>query len=249
MRKPVMAGNWKMYKTPAETTSFFAKFLPLVAATRGREIVIAAPYVDLNAALEATSGSNVEIAAQDVFWEKEGAFTGQISAGMLKAVGAQWTLIGHSERRQYFGETDETVYKRTIAALNAGLKPIICVGELLADREAGRTNDVLKTQFTGGLGSLTADQFAAVVVAYEPVWAIGTGKTATPQIAADAHHCIRELATAKFGKAAGDSLRILYGGSVKPENAKELMSQEQIDGVLVGGASLKPEGFASIVNY
>jgi triosephosphate isomerase len=244
-----MAGNWKMYKTPAETTVFFAKFLPLVAATRGREIVIAAPYIDLAAALDATRGSNVEIAAQDLFWEKEGAFTGQISADMLKAVGAQWTLIGHSERRQYFGETDETVCKRTIAALNAGLKPIVCVGELLADREAGRTNDVLKTQFTGGLSPLTAEQFAAVVVAYEPVWAIGTGKTATPQIAADAHQCIRELAAVKFGKAAGDTLRILYGGSVKPENAKELMSQEQIDGVLVGGASLKPEGFASIVNY
>ena len=244
-----MAGNWKMYKTPAETTAFFARFLPLVAATSGREIVIAAPYIDLPAAVEATRGSSVKVAAQDVFWEKEGAFTGQISAGMLTAVGAQWTLIGHSERRQYCGETDETVYKRTIAALDAGLKPIVCVGELLDDREAGCTNDVLHAQFTGGLGPLTAEQFAAVVVAYEPVWAIGTGKTATPQIAADAHRCIRELVTAKFGKAAGESLRILYGGSVKPENAKELMSQEQIDGVLVGGASLDANSFAGIVNF
>jgi triosephosphate isomerase len=244
-----MAGNWKMYKTPAETSAFFAEFVPLVAATRNREIVIAAPYIDLAAALEATRGSNVEIGAQDLFWEKEGAFTGQVSADMLKAVGAQWVLVGHSERRQYFGETDETVYKRTVAALNAGLKPIVCVGEILADREAGRTNEVLATQFAGGLAPLTPQQFAAVVVAYEPVWAIGTGKTATPQIASDAHAAIRDLAASKFGRAAGDSLRILYGGSVKPENAKELMAQQQIDGVLVGGASLKPEGFATIVNF
>jgi triosephosphate isomerase (TIM) len=244
-----MAGNWKMYKTPAETTAFFEKFVPLVAAVRDREIVIAAPYIDLAAALAATAGSNVEIGAQDLFWEKEGAFTGQVSAWMLQAVGAQWVLVGHSERRQFFGETDETVYKRTVAALNAGLKPIVCVGELLADREAGRTNEILATQFDGGLAALTPEQFADVVVAYEPVWAIGTGKTATPQIASDAHACIRELASAKFGKAAGDALRILYGGSVKPENAKELMAKEQIDGTLVGGASLKPEGFAAIVNF
>jgi triosephosphate isomerase (TIM) len=249
MRKPVMAGNWKMYKTPAETTVFFAGFIPLVAAARDREIVIAAPYIDLAAAVEAACGTNIEIGAQDVFWEKDGAFTGQVSAPMLKAVGAQWVLVGHSERRQYFGETDETVYKRTVAALSAGLKPIVCVGELLADREAGRTNDVLAAQFAGGLAPLTPEQFASVVVAYEPVWAIGTGKTATLQMASDAHAAIRELAASKFGKAAGDSLRILYGGSVKPENVRELMSQEQIDGVLVGGASLKAEGFASIVNY
>ena len=244
-----MAGNWKMYKTPAETSAFFTTFVPLVAATSGREIVIAAPYVDLAAALEATRGSNVEIGAQDVFWEKEGAFTGQISANMLKAAGVPWVIVGHSERRQYFGETDETVYKKTVAALAAGLKPIVCVGEMLADREAGRTGDVLKAQFEGGIAALTPAQFAAIVIAYEPVWAIGTGKTATPQIASDAHAVIRSLASAKFGAAAADALRILYGGSVKPENSKELMSQEQIDGVLVGGASLKPDGFASIVNF
>jgi len=244
-----MAGNWKMYKTPAETTAFFNAFVPLVAATTGREIVIAAPYIDLAAAVEATKGSNVGIGAQDLYWEKEGAFTGQISGGMLTAAGVQWVLVGHSERRQFFGETDETVFRRTVAALAAGLKPIVCVGEMLADREAGKTDDVLATQFSGGLAPLTPEQFAKVVIAYEPVWAIGTGKTATPQIASDAHACIRALVAAKYGKAAGDAVRILYGGSVKPDNAKELMAQEQIDGVLVGGASLKPDGFAEIVNF
>ena len=244
-----MAGNWKMYKTPEDTTAFFTKFTPLVATARDREIVIAAPFVDLAAALEATRGSNVEIGAQDVFWEKEGAFTGQISADMLKAAGVPWVIIGHSERRQYFGETDESVFKKTVAALAAGLKPIVCVGEMLADRESGRTGEVLKTQFGGGVAGLAPEQFAQIVIAYEPVWAIGTGKTATPQMASEAHAVIRSLAAAKFGQPAADSLRILYGGSVKPENAKELMAQEQIDGVLVGGASLKPDGFASIVNF
>ncbi len=249
MRTPVMAGNWKMYKTPVETTAFFGSFLPLVAAAQNREIVIGAPYVDLPAALAATKGSNVEIGAQNVFWEKEGAFTGEVSAVMLASLGTQWVIIGHSERRQYFGETDETVLKRTVAALNAGLKPIVCVGELLADREAGKTNDVLRAQFEGGLAPLTPEQFAKVAIAYEPVWAIGTGKTATPQIASEAHASIRQQVSAKFGSAAAQSVRILYGGSVKPENAKELMGQEEIDGVLVGGASLKPDGFAAIVNF
>ena len=244
-----MAGNWKMYKTPAETTAFFAEFIPLVAAAGDREIVIAAPYVDLAAAVEAARGSNVEIGAQDVFWEKEGAFTGQISAHMLKAAGVPWVIIGHSERRQYFGETDETVFKKTVAALGAGLKPIVCVGELLEHREAGRTEQVLKTQCAGGVAGLTPEQFARIVIAYEPVWAIGTGKTATPRMASDAHAVIRGLAAERFGETAADSLRILYGGSVKPDNARELMFEPQIDGVLVGGASLKPESFASIVNF
>ncbi len=220
-----MAGNWKMYKTPAETTAFFGKFLPLVAAAQNREIVIGAPYVDLPAALAATKGSNVEIGAQNVFWEKEGAFTGEVSAAMLTSIGTQWVIIGHSERRQYFGETDATVLKRTVAALDAGLKPIVCVGELLADREAGRTNDVLGTQFAGGLAPLTPEQFGKVAIAYEPVWAIGTGRTATPLIASEAHAFIRQQAAAKFGAAAARSLRILYGGSVKPDNAKELMAR------------------------
>jgi triosephosphate isomerase len=168
---------------------------------------------------------------------------------MLKGVGADWVIIGHSERRQYFGETEETVLKRTVAALEAGLKPIVCVGERLEDRESGRTNDVLSTQFSGGIAGLTPEQFSQIVIAYEPVWAIGTGKTATPEIAEDAHKVIRGLVSGKFGAEAANSVRILYGGSVKPDNAKTLMSQEDIDGVLVGGASLDAKSFSGIVNY
>ncbi|HZU29134.1 MAG TPA: triose-phosphate isomerase [Bryobacteraceae bacterium] len=249
MRTPVMAGNWKMFKNVAETNAFFEKFKPLVASTTGREIVICPPFVDLPVAAWAARDSNIDIGGQNCYWENEGAFTGEISPSMLAGAGAKWVIIAHSERRQFFGETDETAHKRIVAALAAGLKPIVCVGELLADREAGNTNSVLDRQFRGGIAGLSSDQFANIVIAYEPVWAIGTGKTATPQIAAEAHAFIRGLARTKFGPQAADALRILYGGSVKPENAKELMAQEEIDGVLVGGASLKPDGFASIVNY
>jgi triosephosphate isomerase len=168
---------------------------------------------------------------------------------MLRAVGCKWVIIGHSERRQYFGETDETVLKRTVAALDAGLLPIVCVGERLEEREAGHTEAVLLKQFGDGIARLTPDQFAKIVIAYEPVWAIGTGKTATPEMASDAHRIIRDQTTALFGEAAGNSLRILYGGSVKPDNAKGLMAQPQIDGALVGGASLDPASFSSIVNF
>lgn len=244
-----MAGNWKMYKTPAETTAFFEKFLPLVAGAAGREIVINAPFVNLAAAVAATAGSNVGIGGQNLFWEKEGAYTGEISGPMLKAAGCEYVVIGHSERRQYFGETDATVLKRTVAALEAGLTPIVCVGELLEEREAGRTNDVLATQFEGGIAGLTPEQFAKIVIAYEPVWAIGTGKTATPEIAGDAHKTIRALVAGKFGADAAAAVRILYGGSVKPNNVKELMAVEDIDGGLVGGASLEAESFAAIVNF
>jgi triosephosphate isomerase len=205
--------------------------------------------VNIAAAVAATKGTNIGIGAQDVYWKNEGAFTGEVSAPMIAAVGAQWVIIGHSERRQFFGETDETVLQKTVAALEAGLKPIICVGEMLADREAGKTEDVLIGQFQGGIAGLTPEQFARVVIAYEPVWAIGTGKTATPEIAADAHKCIRAQAKAKFGATSADAVRILYGGSVKPENVKSLMAQPDIDGALVGGASLKPDSFASIVNF
>jgi triosephosphate isomerase len=244
-----MAGNWKMYKTPAETTAFFEKFLPLVAGAAGREIVINAPFVNLAAAVAATAGSNVGIGGQNLYWEKEGAYTGEISGPMLKAAGCEYVVIGHSERRQYFGETDATVLKRTVAALEAGLTPIVCVGELLEEREAGRTNDVLATQFEGGIAGLTPEQFAKIVIAYEPVWAIGTGKTATPEIAGDAHKAIRALVAGKFGADAAAAVRILYGGSVKPNNVKELMAVEDIDGGLVGGASLEAESFAAIVNF
>jgi triosephosphate isomerase len=242
-----MAGNWKMCKTPSETCAFFGTFTAAVASVRDRDIVICPPFVNITAAADSTANSNIEIGGQNVFWEvKDGAYTGEISGRMLKEAGARWVIVGHSERRQHFNETDETVYKRTCAALEAGLKPIVCVGERLQERESGRTNWVLEQQFTHGIAKLTSEQFARIVIAYEPVWAIGTGKTATPDIAADAHRAIREQARARYGNG---EVRILYGGSVKPDNIKGLMAQEEIDGVLVGGASLDPASFASIVNY
>jgi triosephosphate isomerase (TIM) len=250
MRKPVMAGNWKMYKTPADTRAFFEKFVPMVASSTHAEVVICPPFVNIAAAVDAVKGSRVEVGGQNLhFVTKEGAFTGEISGPMLKASGAQWVIVGHSERRQFFGETDETVLKRTVAALESGLTPIVCVGEMLAEREAGETDAVLRTQFDGGIAGLSAEQFAKIVIAYEPVWAIGTGKTATPEIAADAHRVIRALVSAKFGAEAGNAIRILYGGSVKPDNVKGLMAQPEIDGALVGGASLDAGSFASIVNF
>lgn len=242
-----MAGNWKMYKTPGETRSFFEKFTPAVSGVSDRDIVICPPFVDLPAAVEAARNTNVAIGGQNLHWDvKDGAFTGEISGRMLKETGAQWVIIGHSERRQHFHDTDELVYKRTLAALEAGLKTIVCVGEMLQDREAGQTNWVLERQFNHGIAKLTPEQFAQIVIAYEPVWAIGTGRTATPEIACDAHRFIREQAAEKFG---GSDVRILYGGSVKPDNIKGLMIQQEIDGVLVGGASLDPNSFAAIVNY
>jgi triosephosphate isomerase len=244
-----MAGNWKMYKTPAETTAFFDKFRPLVEHSTHCEIVICPPFTNLAAAVAAAKGSPVQVGAQNVAWAKEGAFTGEISAGMLLAVGATHAIIGHSERRQYFGETDATVLKRTQAGLEAGLTPIVCVGECLADRECGDTEKVLSAQCQGGIFGLTEAQFAKIVIAYEPVWAIGTGKTATPEMAADTHRTIRNEIRNKFGKDAADAVRILYGGSVKPDNVKSLMAQPEIDGSLVGGASLDPASFASIVNF
>jgi triosephosphate isomerase len=250
MRKPLLAGNWKMYKTPADTKAFFEKFIPLVAGSAHADVAICPPFVAIAVAVEGAAGSQVGIGGQDCYWtNKEGAFTGEVSPAMLKAAGCEWVIIGHSERRQFFGETDDSVCKKTVAALEAGVKPIVCVGELLEERESGRTNDVLKAQFDGGIAPLTAEQFAQIVIAYEPVWAIGTGKVATPEIACDAHKVIRGLVEAKFGKDAADSVRILYGGSVKPDNVKGLMAQPDIDGALVGGASLKPEDFAGIVNF
>ncbi len=248
-RIPVMAGNWKMYKTPAETTAFFNAFKPMAASATHCEIVICPPFLSIPAAVAAAGGTRIAIGGQNLHWEKEGAYTGEIAGPMLTGAGARWVIIGHSERRQYFGETDATVLKRTLAALEHGLAPIVCVGELLEEREAGRTEQVLVRQFEGGLAPLSPEQFAKVVIAYEPVWAIGTGKTATPQIAADAHRAIRAEVVKRFGQAAGDAVRILYGGSVKPDNVRELMAEEEIDGTLVGGASLKPDSFAAIVNF
>ena len=244
-----MAGNWKMYKTPAETVAFFEKFVPLVANSGHCEIVICPPFTGLAAAAGAAKGTHVLICAQNVAWAKEGAFTGEVSGPMIAAAGATHAIVGHSERRQYFCETDETVLKRTQAALESGLSPIVCVGERLEEREGGKTEAVLVGQFQKGIAGLTAQQFAKIVIAYEPVWAIGTGKTATPEIAADAHRTIRAQVREKFGKEAADAVRILYGGSVKPDNVKALMAQPEIDGSLVGGASLDAVSFASIVNF
>jgi triosephosphate isomerase len=248
-RKKLIAANWKMYKNPAQTREFFAAFLPLVSGHDRDEIVVCPPYVDLNAALEAAKGSHVSMGAQNVYWKDEGAFTGEISPSMLVEIGCTHVIIGHSERRQYFGETDDTVNLKLKAALEHGLAPIVCVGEVLEEREAGMTEDVLRRQCVRAFHAISGKKAAKLVIAYEPVWAIGTGKTATPQMAADAHVLIRGEAAKAFGQEFADALRILYGGSVKPENAKSLMSEEEIDGALVGGASLDAKSFAAIVKY
>ena len=244
-----MAGNWKMYKTPAETSVFFEKFRPLVAGSTHCEIVICPPFVDLGAAVEAARETSIGIGGQNIHWAPEGAYTGEISAPMLKAVGCHWVLVAHSERRQYFGETDESAAKKIVAALGAGLTPIYCVGETLVERQASRTEPVLERQCEGGLSRLSVEQFEKIVIAYEPVWAIGTGKVATPEMAAEAHRCLRDQTRQLFGPAASSACRILYGGSVKPDNVRGLMAQPEIDGALVGGASLDPNSFASIVNF
>ncbi len=249
MRRPIMAGNWKMYKTIQETRAFFEKFNPLVASSTHCEIVICPTFVSLTTAAESTRGTRVEIGGQNLFWATEGAYTGEVSAGMLKAAGCQWVLVAHSERRLYFAETNANALKKIVAALDAGLTPIYCVGELLEHREAGDTHQVLETQFMGGVSGLSVEQFHKIAIAYEPVWAIGTGKVATPEIAAEAHRFIREHARKAFGPEAAAACRILYGGSVKPDNIRGLMAQPEIDGALVGGASLDPISFASIVNF
>ena len=249
MRKKLIAANWKMYKTPDGTRGFFQDFLPMVSDHTRDEIVVCAPFVCLPAAVEAAQGSNVAIGGQNMHWEKEGAFTGETSAPMLLDVGCTHVIIGHSERRQYFGETDDTVNLKLKTALEAGLTPIVCVGEVLEEREANLTEDVLRRQCLRAFHAISGKKAGKLVVAYEPVWAIGTGKTATPQMAADAHVIIRGEAAKAFGEEFAENLRILYGGSVKPENAKALMSEQEIDGALVGGASLDPKSFIAIVKY
>src|SRR6201997_853104 len=249
MRKKVMAANWKMYKTPDQTRAFFRDYLPLVSGHDRDEIVVCPPFLDLPAALESVKGANVAIGGENVHWKEEGAFTGETSVAQLLAWGVTHVIIGHSERRQYFGETDDTVNLKLKAALEAGLTPIVCVGEVLEEREAGLTDDVLRRQSMRAFHKISAKKAAKLVVAYEPVWAIGTGKTATPQLAAEAHAVIRREATEIFGEVFASKLRILYGGSVKPENVSSLMSQEEIDGALVGGAPLVPRPFAAIWRY
>jgi len=245
----MMAGNWKMYKTPAETKAFFEAFRPLVATAVNRDIVICPPFPNLQAAITEAAGSNVAVGAQNLYWGKEGAVTGEVSGHMLQAIGCRYVIIAHSERRQYFGENEADVVRKVQAALEYGLTPIVCVGERLEEREGGQTETILAEQFDGGIAPLTPEEFARIVIAYEPVWAIGTGKTATPKMAADAHAFIRGKVFAKFGPDAAAATRILYGGSVKPDNVHKLMAEEEIDGALVGGASLDPASFAAVVNF
>ncbi|MBV8205487.1 MAG: triose-phosphate isomerase [Acidobacteria bacterium] len=251
MRKKVIAANWKLYKTPKETRDFFLAFLPHVQGHTRDEIVVCPPFVDIFAAVVAVQASDIAIGigAQDLYWRSEGAFTGEVSAPMLRGAGCTHVIIGHSERRQHFGETDDSVNAKLKSALLAGLVPIVCVGEVIEEREAGLTEEVLRRQCTRAFAEIAAEDARPITVAYEPVWAIGTGRTATPELAAEAHRVIRSEAAKAFGQTAAAQLRILYGGSVKPENAAALMAEEEIDGALVGGASLDPKSFAAIVKY
>ena len=248
-RKKIIAANWKMYKTPEQSRHFMDEFMPLVSTHTRDEIVICPPFVDLAAVAEKAAGTSIEVGAQNMYWEKEGAFTAEISGEMLLGAGCKWVILGHSERRQYFGETDDTVNRRLKVALEAGLAPIVCIGEVKEEREAGVTEDVLRRQCSRAFSSISARKAAKMAVAYEPVWAIGTGLTATPEMANAAHQLIRQEASNVFGEEYAKQLRILYGGSVKPENAHDLLSQEEIDGALVGGASLKPDSFSKIVHW
>jgi len=246
MRRPVIAANWKMFKTQAETRAFFATFKPLAEKMTHCDLVVAPPFTALAAAVEAVRGTYIAIGAQDLFWEKEGAFTGEVSARMVVEAGCTHVLVGHSERRHVFCECDEHVERKLCAALAAGLTPILCVGETLAEREAGDMDSVLGRQFTSATRGLTPEDFSRILMAYEPVWAIGTGRTATPELAAAAHRFLRKLAGEGFSAGHAQALRILYGGSVKPENCRALLADEDIDGALVGGASLDPAAFAAI---
>jgi triosephosphate isomerase len=248
-RKKFIAGNWKMYKTVAEALAFAKDAKARVAGVDNVQIGIAAPYTALFSLGQEFKGSNIELAAENCHWEKEGAFTGEISLGMLKELGVQHVLVAHSERRQYFGETNATANKKVKAILAAGLGVILCVGETLAERESNRTFDVVKDHLLGGLEGLSAADLAHVVIAYEPVWAIGTGKTASPAQAQEVHAYIRGQLKEAFGASVADATRIQYGGSVKPDNVKELMSQPDIDGALVGGASLKADSFEALVKF
>ncbi len=238
-----------MNKSTAEGRDLAVKLVPLVAGAKDREIVLAPPFTALQAVGDAIKGTNISLSAQNLFWEDKGAFTGEISAEMLLDLGCKYVIIGHSERRQYFGETDETVNKKIRQALNKGLLPIVCVGELLSEREAGKAHDVIDRQLIGAFKGVTATEMTKVVVAYEPVWAIGTGKTATPDQANEIHAFIRQKVKSLYSAEVAEGLRIQYGGSVTPENVSALMAKPDIDGALVGGASLKPESFAALVNF
>ncbi len=249
MRTPIIAGNWKLNKTKAEAQALAKGIVEQTKSSQGVEIVLCPVYTSLDAVGQALAGSQVKMGAQDLFWEETGAFTGEVSASLLKDAGCAYVIIGHSERRQYFGETDETVNKKLKAALAAGLIPIVCVGETLEEREAGKVEAVVGTQLTGGLAGLSQPELSKIILAYEPVWAIGTGKTATPDQAQEVHAFIRGQLSQLAGQDTANQIRIQYGGSVKPDNVKELMSKEDIDGALVGGASLKVDSFVALVNF
>ena len=246
MRKPIIAGNWKMNKTAAECRELITALLPKVKGAKC-DVVVCVPFTDIALAAELTKGSNIAVGAQNIAWADSGAFTGEISAAMLKEAGAKYVIIGHSERRQYFGETDASVNKRLVQALKNGLMPVVCVGELLDERESGKTEEVCKRQVVGAFEGISADDAAKVVIAYEPVWAIGTGKTATDEQANETIGYIRSVVGELYGKKVADGMRIQYGGSMNAKNVEGLMAQPQIDGGLIGGASLKAEDFSIIV--
>jgi triosephosphate isomerase (TIM) len=247
MRTPVIAGNWKMFKTVHDAVVYTKEFRTMVKDATAIDIVVAPAFLAVHAVAEAARNSPVAVAAQDVFWEKEGAFTGEVSAAMVREAGAEYVIVGHSERRQSFGETDQAVNRKTVAALAADLVPIVCIGETLEQRERNETTDVLDRQIKAGLDGLTGAQVSGLVLAYEPVWAIGTGRTATSQQAQEVHEHIRLRLRAWFGGDAAQACRVIYGGSVKPDNIAELVAQPDVDGALVGGASLDPRSFADIV--
>lgn len=248
-RIPIVAGNWKMNKTVGEAVELAGRLKQNLRDISGREIVICPTYISIVVVREVVKNSNIKLGAQNAYFEKSGAFTGEVAAVMLKDAGCDYVIIGHSERRQYFGETDESVNKKMHAAFNAGLIPIVCVGETLSQREKNETFTVIDGQVKIGIAGLNIDQAKKLVIAYEPVWAIGTGKTATPQQAEDVHAFVRKIYGGMYGKDASESVRILYGGSVKPDNVSEIMKQPDIDGSLVGGASLKADDFIKLVRY
>lgn len=248
MRKPIIAGNWKMNMTPSQAKELVTDLIPLVKDA-ACDVVVCPPYVDIALVAELVKGTNIQVGAQNIHWAEKGAFTGEISAAMLKEAGAAYAIIGHSERRQYFGETDATVNSRTKAALAAGIVPIICVGESLEQRENGETDAVVSGQVKADLADIPGEAVAGLVIAYEPIWAIGTGKTATDEQANETIGLIRETIASLYGQAVADQVRIQYGGSMNPKNVKGLMAQAQIDGGLIGGASLKAPDFAQVVNY
>ena len=247
MRTPIIAGNWKLNTTISEAVELTSELKDLVEESTDIEIVVAPPFTALDAVGKVIKDSNIALAAQDVYWEDSGAWTGEVSVPMLKDVGCKYVIVGHSERRQFFNETDDSVNQKVKAVLSHGIHPILCVGEQLEDREAGRTEAVIKEHVTGGVANLSGDELLSCVIAYEPVWAIGTGKTATPEQAQEVHNYIRNLLKEIYSNEIASQVRIQYGGSVKPENAAELMAQPDVDGALVGGASLQAESFAQIV--